>query len=286
MDLETLDDLLEAYSSGQISREDAAGILANLPYSDLGFAKVDHHRGVRQGLAEAVYCPGKTPGQCSQIVADMLARPGSLPVIMTRASVSQATLATKESPGGQVWPSRFHPGYQLDEMDLDFAREERGLPEDEQTSTVTWRHRAGIDIRVSVVTAGTSDLPVASEAYACLSAYGFGVDLFPDCGVAGIHRLFDQLELISGGDIVVVVAGMEGALASVVGGLVACPIVAVPSSSGYGSSFQGITAMLSMLSSCAAGITVVGIDNGFGAALACVRMGSKASGRGRIGERS
>lgn len=243
MDELALRNLLDDVRSGVLSADDAVARLRRLPFADLGFAKVDHHRALRQGLAEAVYAPGKTPHHCAAIVAELLAEEASSPVMLTRADEAQAAAALERNAGGRV----------------------RGR-------TVWWRPSAERPGRVLVVTAGTSDLPVADECVATLGAHGFRPHLVADCGVAGVHRLLATADELVSADAIVVVAGMEGALPSVVGGIAACPVVAVPTSVGYGSSFEGITALLGMLTSCAAGVTVVGIDNGFGAALAVVRL--------------
>lgn len=242
MDEATLRLLLDDVRRGTRSPDEAVRRLRRLPFADLGFARVDHHRELRQGLPEAVYGPGKTPEQCAAIVAELLAE-GTGPVLLTRATPEQATTARRANAGGA----------------------QRG-------TTVVWRPA---DVRpggVLVITAGTADLPVADECVATLEAYGFRPDLIADVGVAGVHRLLATADDMARADVIVVVAGMEGALASLVGGIVACPVVAVPTSAGYGAALEGVTALLSMLASCASGITVVGIDNGFGAAAAVARM--------------
>ena len=243
MDEPTLRQLLDDVRSGTLAPDDALARLRRLPFADLGFARVDHHRALRQGLPEAVYGPGKTPEQCAAIVAELLAEPGQGPVLLTRATPEQVAAALERNPEGV-----------------------------RTGTTVVWRPAAQRPGRVMVVTAGTADQPVAEECVATLSAYGYRPELVADCGVAGVHRLLATTEDLVAADAIVVVAGMEGALPSVVGGMVACPVVAVPTSAGYGSSFEGITALLGMLSSCASGITVVGIDNGFGAACAVARL--------------
>jgi pyridinium-3,5-biscarboxylic acid mononucleotide synthase len=244
MDEATLRLLLDDVRSGAITADDAVHRLRRLPFADLGFARVDHHRALRQGLPEAVYGPGKSPSQCAEIVAELLAEPGGGPVLLTRASDDQAGAALARNPGGE-----------------------------RHGRTLVWRaappERAA---RVMVVTAGTADLPVAEECVTTLRAYGYAPSLVADAGVAGIHRLLGTVDDLAEADAVVVVAGMEGALPSFVGGITGAPVIAVPTSVGYGSSFEGITALLGMLSSCAAGITVVGIDNGFGAACAVARL--------------
>jgi pyridinium-3,5-biscarboxylic acid mononucleotide synthase len=235
--------LLDDVAAGHVSPTDAAGRLERLPFADLGYARVDHHRAVRQGLPEAVYGPGKSPEQCAGIVAELLAH-GTGPVVLTRAAADQAAAALKRNPGGTA-----------------------------HGSTLVWRPDPTVRReQVVVATAGTADLPVADECAAVLAAHGFAARRITDAGVAGLHRLLPHVDELADADVVVVVAGMEGALASVVGGLTAAPVVAVPTSVGYGASFGGITALLAMLASCASGVTVVGIDNGFGAACAVVRL--------------
>jgi pyridinium-3,5-biscarboxylic acid mononucleotide synthase len=243
MDEPTLRQLLADVRSGVLSADEAVAHLRRLPFADLGFARVDHHRALRQGLAEAVYAPGKSAEQCAALVAELLAEEDRGPVILTRANDEQIAAATTRNPEG--------------------AR---------TASTVVWRPRLERPGRVLVVTAGTADLPVAHECTATLTAYGFRPHLLVDVGVAGVHRLTASVDELLDADAVVVVAGMEGALASLVGGITAAPVVAVPTSVGYGAALEGVTALLAMLSSCAAGMAVVGIDNGFGAACAVARM--------------
>jgi len=243
MDEPTLRRLLEDLQSGVITADDAVARLRRLPFTDLGFARVDHHRALRQGLAEAVYAPGKTPEQCAELVAELLAEEDNGPVLLTRADEEQIAKATIRNPNG--------------------TRTGR---------TMVWRPRLERTGRILVVTAGTADLPVAEECVTTLAAYGFRPHLLGDVGVAGVHRLTASVDELLEADAVVVVAGMEGALASLVGGITPAPVVAVPTSVGYGASLDGITALLAMLASCAAGLTVVGIDNGFGAACAVARL--------------
>ncbi len=243
MDEGTLRNLLADVRSGAVSPDEAVQRLRRLPFADLGFARVDHHRALRQHIPEAVYAPGKTAEQCAAIVAELLAEEGSGPVLLTRADEAQAEAATYANPGAV-----------------------------RTGTTLVWRsapERAG---RVLVITAGTADLPVAEECRATLTAYGFRPQLVTDVGVAGVHRLLATADDLAAADAVVVVAGMEGALASLVGGMTSAPVVAVPTSVGYGAALEGVTALLAMLSSCAAGITVVGIDNGYGAACAVSRV--------------
>lgn len=243
MDAAALDLLLDDVRCGRVSPDEAADRLRHLPFADLGYARIDHHRALRQGRAEAVYAPGKTAEQCAAIVAELLRHDSTSPVLLTRADEPQAAAALAANPGG--------------------AR---------TGTTLAWRPCALRTERVVVVTAGTSDLPVADECAATLTAHGVGVDRLTDVGVAGLHRLLASIDTILDAELVVVVAGMEGALASVVGGLTAAPVIAVPTSVGYGAGLEGVTALLGMLASCASGMTVVGIDNGFGAACAALRL--------------
>jgi len=243
--------LIDDLRSGACAPDDAVRRLRRLPFTELGFAKVDHHRSLRQGLPEAVYGPGKTPAQCAAIVAELLVADGGGPVLLTRADEAQVAESLETSPGGQRTPSE---------------------PEVGRLSTVVWRQQPDRPGRVLVCTAGTGDLPVADECIAVLGGFGFHPGLLGDCGVAGVHRLFASMEEVTTADVVIVVAGMEGALPSLVAGLTPAPIIAVPTSVGYGASLEGVTALLAMLASCAAGITVVGIDNGFGAACAAARL--------------
>jgi NCAIR mutase (PurE)-related protein len=242
MDEPALRQLLADVRAGVVSADDAVTRLRRLPFADLGFARVDHHRALRQRLPEAVYAPGKTPEQCAVLVAELLSEEGG-PVLLTRAEDEQAAVAEARNPGA--------------------VRTGR---------TLAWRGRAERPARILVVTAGTSDRVVAEECVATLEAHGFRPLLLADVGVAGVHRLLASVDEVLDADAGVVVAGLEGALASLVGGITAAPVVAVPTSAGYGAALEGVTALLAMLSSCAAGITVVGIDNGFGAACAVTRL--------------
>jgi pyridinium-3,5-biscarboxylic acid mononucleotide synthase len=259
VDEPALRELLRRVRAGELSADDAVDSLRRLPYADLGFARVDHHRSLRQGMAETVYGPGKTPEQCAAIVAELLATPSSSPVLLTRADPEQAAAALAANPGAAVTG----PSSQM---------------------TLSWRDAVAREERVVVVTAGTADLPVADECAATLRAHGLSPLRVTDVGVAGLHRVIDAVDELVAADAVVVVAGMEGALASVIGGLTGAPLVAVPTSVGYGAALDGVTALLGMLASCASGITVVGIDNGFGAACAVVRMlGTRSDRRGAPG---
>ncbi len=254
MDEPALRQLLEDVRAGVLPAGEAVDRLRRLPFADLGFARVDHHRPLRQGLVEAVYGPGKTPEQCAAIVAELLSEPAEGPVLLTRADPEQVAAAAGACAGGQVTPAT--------------ARSRTG----EDLATVAWRQSPGRPGRVLVVTAGTSDLPVARETVAVLTASGLRPSLVADCGVAGLHRLLASAAEVANADAVVVVAGMDGALPTLVAGITAAPLVAVPTSVGYGAALEGVTALLTMLASCAAGVTVVGIDNGFGAACAVLRL--------------
>ena len=242
MDEASLRRLLDDVRAGAVSPDDAVAELRRLPFADLGFARVDHHRELRQGRPEAVYGPGKTPEHCAAIVAELLSS-GDGPVVLTRASADQARAALAANRSG-----------------------------DQHGTTVVWRPAAPRPERVVVTTAGTADLPVADECAAVLLAHGVDAVRVTDVGVAGVHRLLASADDLATADVVVVVAGMEGALASIVGGLTPAPVIAVPTSVGYGAALEGVTALLAMLASCASGITVVGIDNGFGAACAVLRL--------------
>jgi len=280
MDELAISRLLDDVRTGACSPDDALHRLRRLPFADLGFARVDHHRSIRQGFPEAVYGQGKTADQCSAIVGELLddhlggapvdpvdpadrADPDSRagraggPVLLTRADATQVSRVLADHPGGERTVTGVATG----------ADQVRG-----ELSTVVWRPAAERPSTVVVVTAGTSDLPVAREATATLTALVFRPSLLADCGVAGVHRLLASSDELAGADAIIVVAGMEGALASLVGGITPAPVVAVPTSTGYGAALEGVTALLAMHASCAAGIAVVGIDNGYGAACAVARI--------------
>jgi hypothetical protein len=235
---EALRTLLESVGSGERSVDSALETLRDLPYESLGFATVDHHRALRQGFPEVIFGAGKTPEQIAAI-AERLASRGAT-VLATRAS-REAYERTRE-----VLPTAiYHDSPRL-------ILVEGAKP--------TLHGRAG------VLCAGTSDLPMAEEAAICLEAMGGEVERLYDVGVAGIHRLLGRIDVLRDCRALIVVAGMEGALPSVVGGLVSVPVIAVPTSVGYGAAFGGLAALLGMLNTCASGVAVVNIDNGFGAA--------------------
>ncbi len=247
--------LLEAVRRGGLSTDEAVTRLASLPFEDLGFARVDHHRSLRGHGPEAVYARGKLPGEVAAITAALLAG-GGAPILVTKATQAHADAALEVAPDAE-----WHPRAGLLVV--------RRVPE---------RTDGGL---VTVVCAGTSDLPVAEEAWVTAGAYGCRVDTLTDVGVAGPHRLFAEVGRLQAADVLIVVAGLEGALPSLVGGLVGVPVLAVPTSVGYGAAFDGLAALLGMLNSCAPGVSVVNIDNGFGAgALAARILAVRDRGRG------
>ena len=233
-------EVLRKYKSGDSSEEEAVQALRELPFEDMGFAEVDHHREMRQGFPEVIYAEGKMPEQVLAIMKSLLAH-GEGNVMATRASREKYDFVHREIPEARY-----------DEAARIIYVERVQAPVDEEH-------------RILILTAGTSDIPVAEEAKLTAQLYGNMVESYYDCGVAGIHRLFAHLESIRQANVLIVIAGMEGALASVVGGLTDRPVIAVPTSVGYGASLHGLAALLSMLNSCAAGVSVVNIDNGFGA---------------------
>ena len=249
-----IDDLLTSVSIGRISTDEAAERLRSLPFRDLGFARVDTHRELRQGGPEVVLGAGKTPGQAAAI-ASALADAGASSVLVTRADPKMRSAIREVLP---------------DAREHELAR-------------AIWVERRPIERRgrAVMVSAGTSDGPVLHEARIRTELLGVEVRVHEDVGVAGLHRLADVLPDLEGADAVVVVAGMDGALASVIGGLAACPVIGVPTSVGYGSAHGGQTALNAMLSSCADGLAVVGIDDGLGAGTVAARIARRAGGSSR-----
>ncbi len=245
---DNLKSLLEAVADGSISIEAAFEDLRHLPYEDLGFAKVDHHRALRDILPEVILGQGKTPAQVAAIGASLVQRSGRL--LATRIT-AEAFRALQEA----VPDAEYHEAARVAIVD---------------------RNPRTLLPGVGVLCAGTSDLPVAKEAVLTARMAGSEAALITDIGVAGIHRLFDQLPAIRSANVLVVVAGMEGALPSVVSGLVSVPVIAVPTSVGYGANFEGLTPLLAMMNSCAAGVSVVNIDNGFGAGYSAALINSLA----------
>lgn len=239
-------ELLVEVAGGRLEVEAALRQLDDAPVEELGIATLDHHRALRQGFPEVVYGAGKTPDQVRTICAHLAAKGDGFLVTRAGADVAEALVA--------AWPSAEWNVIARTVL----LRGSRPLPADERV--------------VAVLTAGTSDLPVAEEAAVTLEAFGHRVTRVTDVGVAGIHRVLARRDTLHDSAVVIVVAGMDGALPSVVGGLVRCPVIAVPTSVGYGAAFGGLAPLLTMLNSCAAGVTVCNIDNGFGAAVAAARI--------------
>ena len=230
--------ILEQYKNNEISLEEALLELKKEPFEDIGYAKVDLHRKIRQGTAEVIYGAGKTPEQIAGIV-DVMRKNGQDRILITRMAPEAAAYV------GQFHPLAYHKDAKVGILGA--------MPKP-----------SGIG-KVVIATGGTSDIPVAEEAALTAEILGSQVVRLYDVGVSGVHRLLNHMDLIMGASVIIAIAGMEGALASVVGGLADCPVIAVPTSVGYGASFGGISALLSMLNSCASGVSVVNIDNGFGA---------------------
>src|SRR5215471_9070967 len=239
MDRDHLRSLLEQVRVGAVDVDAALERMRHLPFEDLGFANVDHHRALRHGIPEVIFGKGKTPDQAAAIVAALLARAQN--VLVTRASEEMARRLQDCHAEAEYFPAS-------------------GCVRIWRDRTITGKGK------IAVVCAGTSDLPVAEEAQVTAETMGNQVEAISDVGVAGIHRLMHHRGRLTEARVVIVCAGMEGALPSVVGGLVAAPVIAVPTSVGYGASFGGVAALLGMLNSCASNVTVVNIDNGFGAA--------------------
>ncbi|PYV62284.1 MAG: nickel pincer cofactor biosynthesis protein LarB [Acidobacteria bacterium] len=235
---ESIRRLLEQVRKGKLSPDDAVEKLRHLPFEDLGFAKVDHHRHLRVGMPEVIFSPGKTPHQVAEIFKRLARHAPN--VLATRASREQF-LAVKKNVRG----AKFDPTARAILLQRDYTVYGKG--------------------KITVISAGTSDMPVAEEAAITAQLTGNQVERIYDVGVAGIHRLLAHRKAIADSRVVIVCAGMEGALPSVVGGLVGVPVIAVPTSVGYGAAFQGLAALLGMMNSCASNVTVVNIDNGFGA---------------------
>jgi len=239
MNKDALKRLLEDLYQQKTRPEEALEVLRNLPYEDLGFVQIDHHRDLRKGFPEVIYCPGKTVQQICQIVERLLAAGGT--ILATRATEEIYQQVRKLTDRAQ-----YHPVARTIVIESEVPR----------------KRTKGI---VLVITAGTADIPIAEEALITAQTMGSSVERLYDVGVAGLHRLLNRKELIDKARVIVVVAGMDGALASVLGGLVDKPIIAVPTSIGYGANFQGLAALLTMLNTCATGVATVNIDNGFGA---------------------
>lgn len=239
MNKANIEKLLKRVKDNEIEVEEAIKILEDLPYKELGFAKIDNHREIRVGYPEVIYCEGKTVEQVQTIIQFMLTKDSN--ILATRADEKMYDAIRTICPEAQYNTLG-------------------------RTITIRKRVEPLTDSYIAIVSAGTSDMPVVEEAAETAAILGNRVEKIMDVGVAGIHRLFSRIDVIRGAKVVIVVAGMEGALASVIGGLVDKPVIAVPTSVGYGANFGGLSALLSMLNSCASGVSVVNIDNGFGAA--------------------
>jgi len=238
--------ILQAVEAGKLAARAALERLKHLPYEDLGFAKVDHHRSLRQGFAEVVFAKGKTPRQVAEIVRAMLAKKGTKHNVLVTRADAKVFRAVQGAAGKAARSAKFHP--------------QSGVITVERNTEMAGKGT------ILVVSAGTSDIPVAEEALLTARIMGNRAEHLYDVGVAGIHRLLENHGVLDRARVIICVAGMEGALPSVVGGLVAAPVIAVPTSVGYGASFGGVAALLGMLNSCASNVCVVNIDNGFGAA--------------------
>jgi len=247
---EQLQQLLKDVKAGRLTVDEAVEKLRHLPFEDLGFACVDHHRKIRRGYPEVIYCPGKTNEQIIKIFSALAAKGNN--VLATRAEehVFKALAGTGRFP--QARYEKLARALVLEQQKIESSK-----------------------FVIPIVTAGTADMPVAEEARVTAGIMGQQAELICDVGVAGLHRLLSHLPKLQNANVIIVVAGMEGALASVVGGLVSCPVIAVPTSIGYGACFEGLSALLTMLNSCAAGVAVVNIDNGFSAAVTATLINRK-----------
>ncbi|OGC89305.1 MAG: 1-(5-phosphoribosyl)-5-amino-4-imidazole-carboxylate carboxylase [candidate division Zixibacteria bacterium RBG_16_53_22] len=246
MKIPDIKNILEAVARGQMTADEGAKRLDGLPFEDLGFAKLDHHRSLRTGVPEVIFAPGKSDEQIVRIFGRMV-KAGS-DVLVTRVESPVYNKIRRKFKGAQY----------------------------NKVARIIYLRKPGrnkkIGSLVAVVSAGTADMAVAEEAAVTAEAFGVKIERIYDVGVSGIHRLLAHRDKIQEAKVIIVVAGMEGALASVVGGLTPAPVIAVPTSVGYGASFQGLAALLAMLNSCAPGVTVVNIDNGFGAAVAAIKI--------------
>ena len=241
---------MEKVKAGEITVEQAEAKLRHLPFEDLGFARVDHHRQIRCGLPEVIYCPGKTAEQIISIFSALAEKGNNVLATRAEENIFDALAKTGKFPKARY--EKLARAIVLEQKET--SRLKRAIP---------------------IITAGTSDLPVASEAKVTAEIMGQPAEIICDVGVAGLHRLLGQVEKLREANVIIVVAGMEGALASVVGGLVDCPVIAVPTSVGYGANFGGVAALLTMLNSCASGVSVVNIDNGFSAAVIATLINRK-----------
>jgi len=250
MTTEQLKKLLEQVKNGEIDIEQAIEKLRHLPFEDLGFACIDHHRQIRCGFPEVIYCPGKTTEQIVKIFSNLAEKGNNVLATRAKEQVYKALTKTKKFP---------HVRYE--KLAKAIVLEQKKIKPSKSV--------------IPIVTAGTADLPVAAEAKVTAEIMGQRTEMICDVGVAGLHRLLGHLEKLQNANVIIVIAGMEGALASVVGGLVSCPVIAVPTSVGSGASFGGIAALLTMLNSCVAGVTVTNIDNGFSAGVTATLINRK-----------
>ncbi len=248
MDNSNLKAILEKLYNKSISIDDALGHLKDLPFQDLGFAKIDHHRALRKGYPEVIFCQSKTPDQVVAIAKAQIEHGAT--VYGTRANSDVFDAVQKEIPSVEI-----------DELGKVFWHK-----------SSSWNMADKVHGEILICAAGTADLSVAREAQRTIEIIGHPCNVLSDVGVSGIHRLFAHKELLQNAPVIIVIAGMEGALPSVIGGFVSCPVIAVPTSVGYGSHLNGLVPMFAMLNSCASGMTVVNIDNGFGAACAAVAI--------------
>lgn len=271
MEKQALVDVLKRYKEGSVELSDVMLYLKEQPYLDLGYAKIDTHRNIRQGMPEVIYGAGKTKDQILGIVKAMISedretpgKAGTFPILITRMMEEAAEHLSKEL--NLAYRMISEPGGRTGDKNLS----------DEAASGFVYHKLSGTGVigrlpekdgigRIVVATGGTSDLPVAEEAALTAEVFGNEVIRLYDVGVAGLHRLLGHMDEIMSASVIIAIAGMEGALASVIGGIADCPVIAVPTSVGYGANFGGLSALLSMLNSCASGVSVVNIDNGFGA---------------------
>lgn len=253
MNTETLKKLLRQVKDGQTDIDTAVSELKGLPFEDLGFARIDHHRQLRRGFPEVIYSPGKTDEQIVKIFKTLADKGSNVLATRTNKEVFEKVRAEID----QAEFNELASAITLKQQDID-----------------------GVESVLPIVSAGTSDLPVSMEAKVTAEIMGQPTEMITDVGVAGLHRVVDSLKKLRDANVVIVVAGMEGALASVVGGLVDCPVIGVPTSVGYGANLGGLTALMGMLNSCASGVSVVNIDNGFSAAVSAVMINRKIAERG------
>ena len=250
MQAEQLKKIFEQVKAGNITVEDAVDKLRHMPFEDLGFAHINHHRQLRRGFPEVIYCPGKTNEQIVKIFSNLAEKGNNVLATRAEENVFKALAETKKFPKARY-----------EKLAKAIVLKQKKIKPSKNT--------------LPIVTAGTADLPVAEEAKVTAEIMGQRTELICDVGVAGLHRLLGHLKKLQNANVIIVVAGMEGALASVVAGLVSCPVIAVPTSVGYGASFEGLSALLTMLNSCAAGVTVVNIDNGFSSAVTASLINKK-----------